>query len=117
MDRSDGDVSYCAISQEECTPDCIRRPGQANPAPDPATRTGGDAGAMPDCHLPEDSDNVSVTNSEVESVMNHQRRRAAMHDPNFIGEAFNAFSSADACIRAARDGLAGATHQLQRICG
>ena len=35
-----------------------------------------------------------------------------MRDPNFTEEAFNAFSSADAYIRAARDGLAGATHQL-----
>ena len=85
-----------------------------NPAPDPATRTGGDAGAMPDCHLPEGSDNVSVTNSEVESAMNHWRRRVAMRDPNFTEEAFNTFSSVDAYIRAARDGLAGATHQLSK---
>ena len=71
-------------------------------------------GAMPNFHLPEDSDNVSVTNSEVESAMNHRRRIAAMRDPNFTEEAFNAFSSADAYIRAARDGLAGATHQLSK---
>ena len=65
---------------------------------------------MPDCAISEDSDNVSVTNSEVETAMNHRRRRAAMHYPNFTEEAFNAFSSADAYIRAARYGLAGATH-------
>ena len=69
---------------------------------------------MRDCDLPKDSDIVSVTNSEVESAMNHRRRRAAMHDPNFIEEAFNAFSSSYAYIRAARDGLAGATHQLSK---
>ena len=85
-----------------------------NPTPDPAPRTRVDTGAMPDCPFPEDSDNVSFTNSEVESAMNHRRRRAAMRDPNFTEEAFNAFSSADAYIRAARDGLAGATHQLSK---
>ena len=59
----------------------------------------------PDCPSAEDSDDVSVTNSEVESAMNHRRRRAALRDPGFTKEAFNAFSSADAYIRAARDGL------------
>ena len=68
-------------------------------------------GAMPDCPLSDDSDNVSVTNSEVESAMNHRRRRATMRDPNFTEEAFNAFSSADAYIRAAWDGLNRATEQ------
>ena len=87
---------------------------QTNPAPDPATRIGGDAGVMPDGHLPEDSDNVSITNSEVESAMNHRRQRVAMRGPNFTKKAFNAFSSTYAYIRAARDGLAGATHQLSK---
>ena len=85
-----------------------------NPAPDPAVRTRVDTGKMPDCHLQEDSDNVSVTNSEVESAMNHWRRKEAMRDPSFTEEAFNTLSSADAYIRAARDGLAGATHQLSK---
>ena len=69
-----------------------------NPTLDPASRATADAGAMPDCPLSDDSDNVSVTNSEVESAMNHRRRRAAMRDTNFTEEAFNAFSSADAYI-------------------
>ena len=85
-----------------------------NPTPDPASRARVDTGAMPDYPLFDDSDNVSVTNSEVESAMNHRHRRAAMRDPNFTEEAFNAFSSADAYIRAARDGLAGATYQLSK---
>ena len=59
----------------------------------------------PDCPYAEGSDDVSVTNSEVESAMNHRRRRAALCDPGFTKEAFNAFSYADAYIRAARDGL------------
>ena len=66
--------------------------------PDPASRAGADTGAAPDCPPSEDSDNVSITNSEVESAMNHRRRRAALCDPNFTKEAFNAFSSVDAYI-------------------
>ena len=79
--------------------------------PDPASRAGADTGVPPDCPPSEDSDDVSVTNSEVESAMNHRRRRAALRDPDFTKEAFNAFSSADAYIRAARDGLTRATDQ------
>ena len=56
----------------------------------------------------------SVTNSEVESAMNHRRRRVAMRDPHFTEEAFNAFSSVDAYLRAPRDALAGATYQLSK---
>ena len=77
----------------------------------PAVKTGAEAGVMPDCPPAEDSDDVSVTNSEVESAMNHRRRRAVLRDPSFSEEAFNAFSSADAYIRAARDGLNRATNQ------
>ena len=65
---------------------------------DPAVKTGADAGVMPDCPPAEDSDDVSVTNLEVESAMNHRRRRAILQDPGFSKEAFNAFSSADAYI-------------------
>ena len=80
-------------------------------APEPAIKMRADMGVMPDCPSTEDSDDVSVTNSEVESAMNHRRRRAALRDPGFTKEAFNAFSSADAYIRAARDGLNRATNQ------
>ena len=82
-----------------------------NQVPDPASRAGADTGVTPDCPPSEDSDNVSVTNSEVESAMNHRRRRAALRDPGFTKEVFNAFSSADAYIRVARDGLARATDE------
>ena len=44
-----------------------------NPALDPATSTKVGMGDMPDRHLHEDSDNVYVTNSEVESAMVHRR--------------------------------------------
>ena len=68
-------------------------------------------GTTPDGPPTEDSDRISATNSEVESAMNHQRRRAALRDPSFSEEAFNAFNSGDAYIRAAQDGLARATNQ------
>ena len=77
----------------------------------PAVQTGADAGATPDCPPAEDSDDVSVTNSEVESAMNHRRRRAILQDHGFSEESFNTFSSADAYIRAARDGINKATKQ------
>ena len=78
---------------------------------DPVSRTEADVGVTLDCPSAKDSDDVSVTNSEVESAMNHRRRRAALRDPGFTKEAFNAFSSADAYIRATRYGLTRATDQ------
>ena len=69
--------------------------------PDPALKARADTGVMPHCPSAEESDDVSVTNSEVESAMNHRRRRAVLRDPGFTNEAFNAFSSADAYIQAA----------------
>ena len=68
-------------------------------------------GTTPDCPLAKGSEDMYVTDSEVESAMNHRRCRSVLRDPKFSGEAFNAFSSADAYIRAARDGLRKATKQ------
>ena len=79
--------------------------------PAPAEEPGADMGVTLDCPSAEGSEDMSVTNSEVESAMNHRRRRAILRDPHFLEEAFNAFSSADAYIRAARDGLSRATKQ------
>ena len=79
--------------------------------PDPVVMTRADTGVPQDCPLAGDSDDVSVTNSKVESVMNHRCQRAALCDPSFTKDAFNAFNSADAYIRAAQDGLARATDQ------
>ena len=59
----------------------------------------------------EDADKISATNSEVESAMNHRRRRAVLRDACFSREAFDAFNSGDAYIRAAQNGLARATDQ------
>ena len=78
---------------------------------DPTGEVGASMGTTPDCPSDESSEDISVTNSEVESAMNHRRRRAVLRDGIFSEEAFNAFSSADAYIRAARDGLGRATKQ------
>ena len=78
---------------------------------DPIGETGASAGTAPNFPSAGGSENMSVTNSEVESAMNHRRCRAVLRDPKFSEEAFNAFSSSDAYIRAARDGLRRATKQ------
>ena len=65
----------------------------------------------PDAPPTEDADGLSTTRSEVESAMNHRRRRAVLRDACFSPEAFDAFNSRDAYIRAAQNGLARATDQ------
>ena len=67
----------------------------------PAKETGPDMGAALDCPSAEGLENMYVTNSEVERTMNHRCRRAVLQNPCFSKEAFGAFSSADAYIRAA----------------
>ena len=84
----------------------------ANPAPDSSTRTR--VYAVPDPPPHEDSDDISVTNSEVESAMNHQRLKEAMRAPVFTEQEFTALSSVDASIRAARNGLAGVTQLFSK---
>ena len=65
----------------------------------------------PDAPPTEDADRLSATNSEVESAMNHRRRRITLHDSCFSQEALDAFNSGDAYLRAAQNGLARATEQ------
>ena len=71
-------------------------------------------GTVSNCPPVEDADRLSATNSEVESAMNHRRRRAILRGGIFSEEAFNAFNSGDAYIRAAQDGLARATDQYAK---
>ena len=68
-------------------------------------------GPMLNCPPTEDADMLSATNSEVESAMNHRHRRAVLRGGIFSEEAFNAFNSGHAYIRAAQDGLARAMDQ------
>ena len=78
---------------------------------EPDLRAEANAGTTPDGPPTEDADRLSPTNTEVESAMNHRRRRAVLREPSFSEEAFNAYNSGDAYIRAAQDGLARATDQ------
>ena len=72
------------------------------------------ADIVPDPPPQQDSDEVSIMNSEVESVMNHRRLKEAMRAPVFSEQEFTALSSVDAYIRAARDGLAGVTQLFSK---
>ena len=69
---------------------------------------------MPHSPPAEDADTLFATNSKVESSMNHPRRRAVLRNNIFSEEAFNAFNSGDAYIRAAQGGLARATDQYTK---
>ena len=77
----------------------------------PDTEAEADMGQAPDNPPTEDADRLSATNSEVESAMNHRRRWAVLRDACFSSEAFDAFNSGEAYLRAAQDGLARATNQ------
>ena len=61
---------------------------------------------------PGDSEDVSVTNSEVESVMNHRRWKESMRHVAFFDQEFNTFNSVDAYLGAARTGLEGIANLL-----
>ena len=55
----------------------------------------------PDAPPTEDADRLSATRSEVESAMNHRRRRTVLRDACFSPEALSAFNAGDAHLRAA----------------
>ena len=80
-------------------------------APGPDIEEEADMGQAPDNPPIEDADRLSATNSEVESAMNHRRRQAVLRDACFSPEAFDAFNSGEAYLRASQDGLARATDQ------
>ena len=73
--------------------------------PDVEADTGRALGVPPT----EDADGLSATNSEVESTLNHRRRRTVLRDACFSPEALDAFNTGDAYLRAAQNGLARAT--------
>ena len=78
----------------------------SRPGPEEAD-TGRASGVPPT----EDADGLSATNSEVESALNHRRRRTVLRDACFSPEALDAFNTGDAYLRAAQNGLARATEQ------
>ena len=79
--------------------------------PGPDIEAEADMGRAPDNPPTEDADRLFATNSEVESSMNHRRRRAVLPDACFSPEAFDAFNSGEAYLRAAQNGLARSTDQ------
>ena len=80
-------------------------------APGPDIEAEADMGRTPDTPPTEDADRLSTTHSEVESAMNHRRRRAVLRNACFLPEAFDAFNSGEAYLRAAQNGLARAMDQ------
>ena len=80
-------------------------------APKPGPEAEANARHAPDAPLTEDVDGLSATNSEVESAMNHKRRRTILPDACFSQGALDAFNSGDAYLHAAQNGLARATEQ------
>ena len=86
---------------------------QASASQDPTPGPKGEASARRELDAPptEDADRLSATRSEVESAMNHRRRRTVLRDVCFSPEALNAFNAGDVHFRAAQDGLTRATEQ------
>ena len=79
-------------------------------APKPGQEAEANARRAPDAPPKEDLDGLSA-NSEVESAMNHRRRRTVLRDACFSQEALDAFNSGDVYLHAAQNGLARATEQ------
>ena len=79
----------------------------ANTAPETSTRTGAHADVT-QTHSPhEEPDEMSVTNSKVESAMNHRHLKEALRSPALMKPEFTALSTVGAYIRATWDGLTG----------
>ena len=89
----------------------VRRTISTGQASRPGLEAEANTGRAPDAPPTEDADGLSATNSEVESAMNHRRRRIVLRDACFYQEALDAFNSGDAYLRATQNGLARATEQ------
>ena len=89
----------------------VANPTSTSQAPAPGLEGEASARREPDIPPMEDADRLSATRSEVESAMNHRRRRTVLRDACFSLEALNAFNTGYAHLRAAQDGLTRATEQ------
>ena len=89
----------------------VAKRASASQAPKPGPEAEADTGRASGVPPTEDADGLSATNSEVESALNHRRRRTVLRDACFSQEALDAFNSGDAYLRAAQNGLARATEQ------
>ena len=81
-----------------------------------AVKTGADAGATSDCPLAEDPGDVSVTNSEVESAMNHQRRRAIFKTLAFQKSRLTHSARPMHTSELLEMGLTGPQSNIQKMC-
>ena len=89
----------------------VANPTSTSQAPAPGLEGEASARHEPDVPPTGDADRLSATKSEVESAMNHRRRRTVFRDACFSPEALNAFNTGDAHLRAAQDGFTRATEQ------
>ena len=89
----------------------VVNPASTSQAPAPGPEGEASARREPDTPPTEDADRLSATRSEVESAMNHRRRRTVFREACLSPEALNAFNAGDAHLRAAQDGLTRATEQ------
>ena len=89
----------------------VANPTSTSQAPAPGLEGEASARREPDAPPTEDADRLSATRSEVESAMNHRRRRTVLRDACFSPKALNAFDAGNAHLRAAQDGLTRATEQ------
>ena len=89
----------------------VANPTSTSQAPAPGLEGEASARHEPDVPPTEDADRLSATKSEVESALNHRRRRTVFRDACFSPEALNAFNAGDARLRAAQDGFTRATEQ------
>ena len=87
----------------------VANQASASQAPTHGPEREASARREPDAPPTEDADRLSATKSEVESAMNHRRRRTVLRDACFSPEALNAFNAGDAHLRAAQDGFTRAT--------
>ena len=89
----------------------VANQASASQAPTPGPEGEASARREPDAPPTEDADRLSATRFEVESAMNHRRRRTVLRDACFSPEASDAFNLGDAHLRAAQNGLARVTEQ------
>ena len=79
----------------------VANQASASQAPSPGLEGEVSARHEPGTPPTEDADRLSATRSEVESAMNHRRRRTVLRDACFSPEALNAFNAGDAHLHAA----------------
>ena len=89
----------------------VANQASASHAPTPGPEGEANTRHEPDAPPMEDAERLFATRSEVESAMNHRRRRTVLRDACFSPEALNAFNAGDTHLRAARDGLTRDTEQ------